>query len=120
MLTLPRKLRRGERIVLANTADLKRTMPRLVARTAAIGGADVAGTEGCDWKLEARVLGGARRRPSHEGARAADVPAGPGAVAALHRRGPGQEGEEGEEDPVGHAARRARGEHHAEAPVEGR
>lgn len=59
MLTLPRKLRRGERIVLANKADLKRRLPRLVARTAAIGGADAAGTEGCDWKLEARVLGGA-------------------------------------------------------------
>ncbi|MGK2938093.1 MAG: hypothetical protein ACSLFR_09875 [Solirubrobacteraceae bacterium] len=70
MVTLPRKLRRGERIVLANKADLKRKMPRLVARTAAIGGADVAGTEGCDWKLEARVLGGARSKAKRTKVRA--------------------------------------------------
>lgn len=60
--TLPRKLRKGERVVLSNQADLKRKMPRLVARTASLGGADVAGTEGCDWKLETRVLGGAKSK----------------------------------------------------------
>ena len=70
MVTLPRKLRRGERIVLANKAEPKRKMPRLVARTAAIGGADAAGTEGCDWKLEARVLGGARSKAKRTKVRA--------------------------------------------------
>ncbi|MBJ7328709.1 MAG: hypothetical protein JHC95_02360 [Solirubrobacteraceae bacterium] len=58
-LSLKRKLRKGERIVLANKAEPRRKIPKLSARTAAIGGADAPGSQGCDWKLEARVLGGA-------------------------------------------------------------
>lgn len=68
--TLPRKLGRGERIVLANRADPRRKLPRLVARTAATGGADAAGTEGCDWKLETRVLGGATSKAKRTRVRA--------------------------------------------------
>lgn len=75
--TLPRKLRRGERVVLANRADAARRLPRLVARTAATGGATAAGAEGCDYKLEARVLGraGSKAKRSKVRARLTCTPA---------------------------------------------
>ena len=70
MVTLPKKLRRGERVVLANRAEPKKKLPRLVARATSIGGADAAGTEGCDWKLETRVLGGATSKAKRTKVRA--------------------------------------------------
>lgn len=68
--TLPRKLRRGERVVLAARAGAVRRLPRLTARTAATGGATAAGTEGCDYRLEVRVLGGARSKAKRSKVRA--------------------------------------------------
>lgn len=68
--TLPRRLRRGEQIVLANRADAVRRLPRLVARTAATGGATAAGTEGCDYRLEARVVGRAGSKATRSKVRA--------------------------------------------------
>jgi hypothetical protein len=54
--TLPRKLRRGEQVVLAGPADQARRLPALIARTARSGRATAAGTEGCDYTLEPRVI----------------------------------------------------------------
>lgn len=68
--SLKRRLRKGERVVLSNQLDRKRKMPRLVARTAAIGGSVAAGTEGCDWKLETRVLGGSSSKAKRSRVRA--------------------------------------------------
>lgn len=56
-ITLPRRLKKGEAVELATKGDKKRKLPKLVARTAALGGATAAGSEGCDWKLETKVLG---------------------------------------------------------------
>ncbi len=56
-ISLPRRLKKGESVELATKGDKTRKLPKLVARTAALGGATAAGSEGCDWKLETKVLG---------------------------------------------------------------
>lgn len=61
-ITLPRRLKKGEGIELATKGDAKRKLPKLVARTTALGGATAAGSEGCDWKLETKVLHGRKVR----------------------------------------------------------
>lgn len=58
---LARKLRRGERVVLAGRGDPAKRLPPLTVRTAGAGGATAAGTEGCDYALETRVLGAGRK-----------------------------------------------------------
>jgi hypothetical protein len=89
---LPRRLGAGDRVVAATTKDDRAGVPRLTVTARTQGGTTVDGAEGCEWKVETRVVRrmGARTRVR---IRVACIPPGARTVpftVSLDRRGAGR------------------------------
>ncbi|MBJ7519166.1 MAG: hypothetical protein JHC84_05675 [Solirubrobacteraceae bacterium] len=73
--TLPRRVGADDRVVITHAADAKTGVPALTATARTIGGATGDGAEGCEWKVETRVVRRKRAR-SQVRIRVACIPPG--------------------------------------------
>ncbi len=73
--TLPRRVGANDRVVITHPADPKTGVPALTATARTIGGAVGDGAEGCEWKVETRVVRRKRAR-SQVRIRVACIPPG--------------------------------------------
>lgn len=88
-VTLKRRLRATDALVVTSTENTGTGVPGLQATGRTIGGATATGSEGCAWKLEARVIRHAAKR-SKVRIRVACIPPGASTVrfvASLQRKG---------------------------------
>lgn len=87
--TLPRRVGGNDRVVVSHAADAKNGVPALTATARTTGGATGEGAEGCDWKVETRVVRRKRAR-SQVRIRVACIPPGARSLrfsASVRRKG---------------------------------
>lgn len=88
-VTLPRRLGRGDRVVVSSAANARTGVPGLTVTARTLGGATASGEEGCEWKAEARVVRRTRARTKVR-VRVACIPPGARTVrftASIRRKG---------------------------------
>lgn len=86
---LPRRLGRNDRVTVSHPANAKTGVPALTATARTTGGATGDGAEGCEWKVETRVVRRTGRR-SQVRIRVACIPPGARTVrftASVRRKG---------------------------------
>lgn len=87
--TLPRRVAAADRVVVSSAANTSSGVPGLTATARTLGGATATGEEGCEWKVETRVVRRARARTQVR-IRVACIPPGARTVrftASVQRRG---------------------------------
>lgn len=55
-VTIPRRLGSKDRVIVSHAEDAKAGVPELIATARTLGGATGDGADGCEWKLETRVI----------------------------------------------------------------